>query len=135
MCKATNYIREIEMKVNELNEIKEKIDKDIEFYRKEVSRTDKELSEFYHDLEVAVFNACEGWSLSKRGQAILIERRKVKCEYDKLRMIRDTLGKSLLNVDNEAIKTIKNAQRRINKTNNNLIKWKAESKKNHLKAI
>lgn len=120
MCKAINYIREIEMKVNELNEIKEKIDKDIEFY---------------HDLEVAVFNACEGWSLSKRGQAILIKRRKVKCEYDKLRMIRDTLGKSLLNVDNEAIKTIKNAQRRINKANNNLIKWKAESKKNHLKAI
>lgn len=46
MCKATNYIKEIEVKVNELNEIKKKIDKDIEFYRKEVSRTDKELSEF-----------------------------------------------------------------------------------------
>ncbi|MEH7758204.1 hypothetical protein [Bacillus pumilus] len=135
MCKATNYIREIEAKAIELNEIKEKIDKDIEFYRKEVSRMDKELSKFYHDLEVAVFNACEGWSLSKRGQAILIERRKVKSEYDKLRMIRDTLGKSLLSVDKEAIKTIENAKRRINKTNNNLIKWKSESKKNHLKAI
>ncbi|MFP3649101.1 hypothetical protein, partial [Paraburkholderia sp. SIMBA_054] len=74
-------------------------------------------------------------SLSKRGQAILIERRKVKCEYDKLRMIRDTLGKSLLSVDEKEIKTIENAKRRINKTNNNLIKWKSESKKNHLKAI
>ncbi|APJ11129.1 MULTISPECIES: hypothetical protein [Bacillus] len=135
MCKATNYIREIEAKAIELNEIKEKIDKDIEFYRKEVSRMDKELSKFYHDLEVAVFNACEGWSLSKRGQAILIERRKVKSEYEKLCMIRDMLGKSLLSIDNEAIKTIENAKRRINKTNNKLIQWKSESKKNHLKAI
>ncbi|KIL12129.1 hypothetical protein B4127_1460 [Bacillus pumilus] len=135
MCKASKYIKEIESKVNELNAIKKKVDEDIEFYRKEVSRTDKEFSEFYHDLEVAVFNACEGWSLSKRGQTILIERRKVKCEYEKLRMIRDTLGKSLLSVDKEAIKTIENAKRRINKTNNNLIKWKSESKKNHLKAI
>lgn len=50
-------------------------------------------------------------------------------------MIRDTLGKSLLSVDKEANKTIENAKRRINKTNNNLIKWKSESKKNHLKAI
>ncbi|MEW3992203.1 hypothetical protein [Bacillus altitudinis] len=135
MCKATNYIKEIEVKVNELNEIKKKIDKDIEFYRKEVSRTDKELSKFYHDLEVAVFNACEGWSLSKRGQAILIERRKVKFKYEKLRMIRDTLGKSLLSVDKEAIKTIENAKRSINKSNNKLIQWKSESKKNHLKVI
>lgn len=50
-----------------------------------LSRTDKEISKIYHDLETTNFNASQGYFFAKRLQTLLRRRRFIKTEIDKLK--------------------------------------------------
>lgn len=62
---------------------------DIENYGRQMnqslSRTDKEISKIYHDLETTNFNASQGYFFAKRLQTLLRRRRFIKTEIDKLK--------------------------------------------------
>lgn len=74
MCLAIKIMRD-QMKIVETKK------KELE---KELSTYDKKLSEFYHKVEGATFNASEGYYIAKSLQDLLHERRNIKFEWAQL---------------------------------------------------
>jgi hypothetical protein len=84
MCKASKYLSEIDIIVNNIkNDLKKLNNKQSEY--------DKEISNLYHEIETVKFNACEGFYYTKRLQELLQKRRLVKVELYRMKMIHDTL--------------------------------------------
>ena len=61
----------------------------------ELSRTDKEISDIYHNIELTSFNACQGYMYCKRLQGVLRNRRRIKNEIE----IIGYVGRMRLNED------------------------------------
>jgi hypothetical protein len=74
MCIAINILKE-QMALVDVK--KKELEKDLSTY-------DKKLSEFYHKVEGATFNASEGYNIAKSLQNILHERRSKKFEWSQL---------------------------------------------------
>lgn len=74
MCFAS---KTIDTQLQEVENFKSK-------YFQQLSQIDKELSEYYHDLEGKKFNAAEGYYIAKGLQSILHKRRKIKFELNQL---------------------------------------------------
>jgi hypothetical protein len=101
MCKADDYLGQLESLTSRINSDYKKL-------CKKQSEYDKLLSDKYHQLENANFNACEGYYHAKQLQDILRARRMIKDEVCKLDILRDSLGKHSLT------KIISSAKTRIN---------------------
>jgi hypothetical protein len=86
MCKADNYLSQLEFLTSRINSDYKKL-------CKKQSEYDKMLSDKYHQLENAKFNACEGYYHARQLQDILRARRMIKDEVCKLDILRDSLGK------------------------------------------
>lgn len=84
MCKASKYLTELET-------LTTRIHNDFELLSKKQSEIDKLLSEKYHQLENANFNACEGYYHAKELQEILRQRRVIKGELSRMNILHATL--------------------------------------------
>ena len=107
MCLASKYIGELES-------LSQRIKNDFEVLRKKLSDQDKLISEKYHIIECANFNACEGYYLAKELQELLRQRRVIKDELNRM----NTLSISL-----KAQKLDSN----LNKTKGNIKKAKQKN--------
>jgi hypothetical protein len=85
MCLASKYL-------NQLDEVAKGIENDYKKLSKKQSEYDLQISELYHKIETANFNACEGYYFSKQLQEILRKRRTIKNELVRLNSLRDTLN-------------------------------------------
>jgi hypothetical protein len=104
MCLASKYIGEID-------DLVERIKSDMQKLHNKRSEYDKKLSEFYHQLEIKKFNACEGYYISKQLQEILQKRRLLKNELYRMQHIYDTLS-------------VQKISDKLPKTKNNVKKFK-----------
>jgi len=102
MCKATEYLKELDVLVNNIN-------KEFNILSKKQSEYDTKLSEYYHQIENANFNACEGYKLTKQLQQLLRKRRIVKDELFRLNSLRQTLN--IVAMNNSIIKSKKNIEK------------------------
>lgn len=82
MCKASEYL-------NQLDSIVRNIDREYSRVSKKQQEYDLMLSDHYHKIETANFNACEGYYLTKELQEILRKRRVIKDELARLNSLRD----------------------------------------------
>jgi signal recognition particle GTPase len=114
MCKASKYLSELDNLVNNIN-------KDFELLSKKQSEYDSMLSDIYHKIENANFNACEGYYLTKQLQELLRKRRVVKDEFSRLNTLRQLLGNSLH-------KQINNSKQSIGKAKKKSQTWQQEWK-------
>lgn len=71
-------------RLNELNKVLNGIKEDTMKLRQKVSEYDKSLSNLYHKIEMANFNAAEGYYLAKEMQILLQKRRIVKDEVHRM---------------------------------------------------
>lgn len=85
MCKASTHLSEMEKLISRIN-------CDFDKLNKALSKYDKLISEHYHKIESANFNACEGFYLSKNLQELLRKRRIVKDEYLRLSSVQQSLN-------------------------------------------
>lgn len=115
MCKASQYL-------NELDSIVRNIDRDYSRLSKKQSEYDLLLSDQYHKIELANFNACEGFYLTKQLQEILRKRRVIKDEMLRLESLRQTIN--IGSVHNAINKSKKN----IEKHKKAAIEWKKDWK-------
>ena len=99
MCIDSKY-------VNELEVLLRNIANDIEILRLKQSEYDKKLSDHYHKVETAKFNAAEGYYLSKNLQKILQERRLIKDELYRLKRLHSTLGVTAVESNLTKAKTV-----------------------------
>jgi hypothetical protein len=74
MCYAYNSIA---LQIKQLEGAFSKLNEDL-------SQCDRDLSQFYHDVEVKSFNAAEGYYIAKDLQQILHKRRKLNLNKNKL---------------------------------------------------
>ncbi len=103
MCLASKYINNLEEALNDIEVAKKDLCEKMQNY-------DKQINEFYHELETKNFNAAEGYYLSKRLQEILQKRRVVKKEINKLRVVSK-------GIDRDAVKQeIDKASERLNQS-------------------
>jgi hypothetical protein len=84
MCKASKYL-------NELESLTARINADFELLNRKQSEIDKILSEKYHELENANFNACEGYYHAKQLQQVLRQRRVIKGEMARMNILHNSL--------------------------------------------
>jgi predicted RND superfamily exporter protein len=105
MCKASKYLSELDNLVNNIN-------KDFELLSKKQSEYDSMLSDIYHKIENANFNACEGYYLTKQLQELLRKRRVVKDEFSRLNTLRQLLGNSLHRQINNSKQSIGKAKKK-----------------------
>lgn len=84
MCKASKYVGELERLISSINA-------DFNKLSQKQAEYDTKLSEYYHKIEQATFNACEGYYLTKELQELLRKRRVIKDEFFRLNTLKQTL--------------------------------------------
>ena len=84
MCLANKFLTRFE-------ELSEDVENEIAKMVKLLSVYDKKLSDHYHKVETAKFNAAEGFYLTKELQEITRQRRMIKQELYKLNNLKQTL--------------------------------------------
>ncbi|GLI82587.1 hypothetical protein ANABIO32_02740 [Rossellomorea marisflavi] len=84
MCVASRYI-------NQLEDILVQIKTDLNKLNKKKAYYDKLFNEYYHKIETAKFNACEGYYLAKNFQDILQKRRLIKSELHRMKSLQNYL--------------------------------------------
>jgi len=114
MCKASKYLSELES-------LTTRIHNDYEKLCKKQSHYDKLLTEKYHQLENAKFNACEGYYHAKDMQEILRKRRIVKGERHKLDILYQSLKNQ--NISSVISKTRKGIDQSVNSGNKFIGDW------------
>lgn len=70
---------------------KSQLGKILSEYPKKLSKVDKEISDIYHYIEVSNLDAYRGWKAYKLLKDKLIERRKIKDEFDAAKRLRKSI--------------------------------------------
>jgi hypothetical protein len=97
MCKAINYI-------DEINKLFSNINSDIERIKEEQQEIDYQETDIRHFIENENFNASRGYSLAKQLKEVRNKRRDLKNEIDVL----NTLKNQFIDVNKNEIKNITN---------------------------
>lgn len=108
MCMASKRLQE-------LNCFLRNIEDDLKKLNRKQSEYDKKLSEHYHKIETAKFNAAEGYYLAKELQEILQKRRIIKNELRKMQLLHNQIRDNKIK---EKVKRTKKKLKRMRKSSN-----------------
>lgn len=111
MCLASRYVSQIESTLINLKG-------DMKKLSLKMSQYDKEVNEIYHKIEIAKFNACEGYYLAKNLQDTLQKRRLIKSEYFRMEQLHKNLAQSLTS-------RLDNAKGMIEKSKSHSKEWQS----------
>lgn len=114
MCLASKYVDQIESTMKSLKA-------DMKKLSHKQSEYDKEINELYHKIEIANFNACEGYYLAKNLQETLQKRRLIKTEFYRMEQLHKYLTQSLFD-------RIQNAKGMIRKSKVHGEEWQSHFK-------